>query len=268
MLSFFIMKKCYIIREESGGMKMEIKIFEDASSLDSYVADELCACVGMEEHPVLGFATGNTPCGAYDQCIEKYKRKEVDFSKVTAFSLDEYVGMHHQNERSFFYFMKTHLYDHINIAKENIYALNGAAMDMDSECHRYEELINKNPIDIQLLGIGMDGHIAYNEPNTPFTSITHVMELHHESIESSLNYGFNSLDEVPRQGVTMGIATIMKAKRLIMMAKGADKTELVDRMVNGIVCESFPSSIIQTHPNVVVVLDKEAASSLRLNTIK
>ena len=135
--------------------------------------------------------------------------------------------------------------------------------DMDEECQRYETLIEQNPIDIQILGIGMDGHIAYNEPGSPLDGACHVVDLHQESIESSLDYGFDHIEDVPTQGVTQGIGTIMKAKQLIMMAKGEKKADLVKRMIYGEVTSDFPSSIIQRHPNVIACLDQEAASKLK-----
>ena len=135
--------------------------------------------------------------------------------------------------------------------------------DMDEECQRYETLIEQNPIDIQILGIGMDGHIAYNEPGSPLDGACHVVNLHQESIESSLDYGFDHIEDVPTQGVTQGIGTIMKAKQLIMMAKGEKKADLVKRMIYGEVTSDFPSSIIQRHPNVIVCLDRSAASQLK-----
>ena len=159
--------------------------------------------------------------------------------------------------------MKNELFSHIDILPENINALDGSKEDMIQECQRYESLIDANPIDIQILGIGMDGHIAYNEPGSPLDGACHVVDLYQESIESSLDYGFAHIEEVPTQGVTQGIGTIMKAKQLIMMAKGEKKADLVKRMIYGEVTPDFPSSIIQRHPNVIVCLDRSAASQLK-----
>lgn len=241
---------------------MKIYVFKTEQELDAYVGEYLVSFVQTHPQPVIGFATGDTPLGTYEYLIHSYQKGETDFSKVTAFNLDEYVGIERTHPRSFATAMKEKLFDHINLQAENIHAIDGLAKDMNQECERYEALIDKHPIDIQLLGIGMDGHIAYNEPGSPFDGGCHVVDLHVESIQSSLNYGFNHIEEVPTQGVTQGIHTIMKANQLIMMAKGAKKAALVKRMLKEAVSEAFPSSIIQRHENVIVVLDEAAAGCL------
>ena len=242
---------------------MIIKVFEEESQLDAFVGDYIIDFISKNEKPVIGFATGSTPLGVYNYFIEEYKKGNADFSKVTAFNLDEYVGVEKSHPLSFATAMKEALFSHINIQSENIHALNGAADHMDEECARYEKLIEDHPIDIQILGIGMDGHIAYNEPGSPLDGTCHVVDLFNESIESSLDYGFDDVNDVPRQGVTQGVGTIMKAKTLIMMAKGEKKAKLVERMLYGEVSSSFPSSVIQNHDNVIVVLDKAAAKYVK-----
>lgn len=242
---------------------MEILVFENEKLLDEYVGKHIVDFINNHDKPVIGFATGSTPLGTYDYFIDQYNKGNVDFSKVIAFNLDEYVGVEKMHPRSFASAMREYLFSKINIKEENIHALNGAAKDMNEECLRYEKEIEDNPIDIQILGIGMDGHIAYNEPGSPFDGGCHVVDLHEESIVSSLDYGFDNIKDVPTQGVTQGIHTIMKAKQLIMMAKGEKKAKLVERMLQGEVSEDFPSSIIQHHDNVIVVLDKEAAKYVK-----
>ena len=242
---------------------MIIKIFEKESELDAYVGSYIVDYINTHDHPVIGFATGSTPLGVYNYFIEEYRNGNADFSKVKAFNLDEYVGVEKSHPLSFATAMKSALFSHINIKQENINALNGASDNMDEECDRYEKLIDENPIDIQILGIGMDGHIAYNEPGSPLDGPCHVVDLFHESIESSLDYGFDDVNDVPRQGVTQGVGTIMKARTLIMMAKGEKKAKLVERMLYGEVSSDFPSSVIQNHDHVIVVLDKEAAKYVK-----
>ena len=239
---------------------MKIYVFQTEKELDEYVGNHLIDFIHQNKQPVLGFATGSTPLGTYDYLIQKYNEGIVDFSNVYAFNLDEYVGIKQTHPRSFAKFMKDYLFDHINIPSFHIDALCGDKEDMIQECLRYEKAISERPIDIQLLGIGMDGHIGYNEPGSPFDGECHVVDLHQESIQSSLDYGFDHIEDVPRQGVTQGIGTIMKAKQLIMMAKGEKKAKLVERMLHGDVSEEFPSTIIQRHPDVIVVLDNAAAS--------
>lgn len=242
---------------------MNIYVFEHQKEADEFVAKCIIEEVNRKKHAVIGFATGSTPQGTYQELIHAYRSGIVDFKNTIAFNLDEYAGMERSHPCSFANAMYSSLFQHINIPASQIYSLNGAAEDLDQECAAYEELIKRHPIDIQLLGIGMDGHIAYNEPGTSFDSTTHVMSLHPESIESSLDYGFTKIEEVPLQGMTQGIKTIMQAKQLIMMAIGSKKAALVKRMLSGKVEEAFPSSIIQQHPNVIVVLDKEAAAQLK-----
>lgn len=242
---------------------MKILVFEKEEHLDAYVGEYICHFIRNHFQPVIGFATGSTPLGVYRYFIDNYQAQKVSFRQVKAFNLDEYVGLTPSHSRSFASAMKNELFSHIDILPENINALDGSKEDMIQECQRYESLIDANPIDIQILGIGMDGHIAYNEPGSPLDGACHVVDLHQESIESSLDYGFDHIEDVPTQGVTQGIGTIMKAKQLIMMAKGEKKADLVKRMIYGEVTPDFPSSIIQRHPNVIVCLDRNAASQLK-----
>lgn len=242
---------------------MKILVFKKEEHLDAYVGEYICHFIRNHSQPVIGFATGSTPLGVYRYFIDNYQAQKVSFRQVKAFNLDEYVGLTPSHPRSFASAMKNELFSHIDILPENINALDGSKEDMIQECQRYESLIDANPIDIQILGIGMDGHIAYNEPGSPLDGACHVVDLHQESIESSLDYGFDHIEEVPTQGVTQGIGTIMKAKQLIMMAKGEKKADLVKRMIYGEVTPDFPSSIIQRHPNVIVCLDRSAASQLK-----
>lgn len=245
---------------------MQILVFDTEDQVDAYAAQRIIDVVNSKEQPVIGFATGSTPQGTYAVLIKACEEKKVSFAQTIAFNLDEYVGVDASHPCSFAHAMRTSLFDHIDIPKHQIYALHGDASDMEKECQAYEECIAKHPIDLQLLGIGMDGHIAYNEPGTPFTSRTHVVDLHPESIESSLDYGFTRIEDVPRRGVTQGIATILQADTLCMIAKGKKKAALVKRMLEGKISEDFPSSIIQQHDRVIVVLDKEAASLLQEGT--
>lgn len=242
---------------------MKILVFEKEEHLDAYVGEYICHFIRNHSQPVIGFATGSTPLGVYRYFIDNYQAQKVSFRQVKAFNLDEYVGLTPSHPRSFASAMKNELFSYIDILPENINALDGSKEDMIQECQRYESLIDGNPIDIQILGIGMDGHIAYNEPGSPLDGACHVVDLHQESIESSLDYGFDHIEDVPTQGVTQGIGTIMKAKQLIMMAKGEKKADLVKRMIYGEVTSDFPSSIIQRHPNVIVCLDRSAASQLK-----
>ena len=242
---------------------MEIKIFETEQQLDAFIGKYMVDYIHQHPSCTLGFATGSTPLGCYDYLKEAYKKGDVDFSQVHAFNLDEYVGIPKTHPRSFSKFMDDYLFNHINIPKDQIDSLDGNSANLEEECLRYENAIDKRPIDLQLLGIGMDGHIAYNEPGSPLDGMCHVVDLFEESISSSLDYGFDEINEVPRQGISQGIGTIMKAKQLVMMAKGEKKAKLVERMLYGEVSSDFPSSIIQKHGNVLVLLDKQAAKYIK-----
>ncbi|MBS5987895.1 Glucosamine-6-phosphate deaminase 1 [Clostridium paraputrificum] len=244
-------------------MSMKVYVFNTEREVDEFVGQHVSKFIQNKKDAVLGFATGSTPLGTYDYLISEYNKGNIDFSEVVAFNLDEYVGVENDHPRSFAKFMRDYLFNKINIKQENIHALNGKAEDMEEECNRYEREIDQNPIDIQLLGIGMDGHIAYNEPGSPFDGGCHVVNLHQQSILSSLDYGFDCIEDVPTQGVTQGINTIMKAKQLIMIAKGEKKAKLVEYMLKGEITEEFPSTIIRRHEKVIVVLDEAAAKYLK-----
>lgn len=238
---------------------MEIVILDSPKEVDEFVASQIVDLVKTKERPVVGFATGSTPVGAYNLMIEQYHLGKVDFSNLIAFNLDEYVGVKLDHPRSFATFMRTRLFDQINVKKENIYALDGSKQDLTQVCNEYEKLIENNQIDIQILGVGMNGHIGYNEPGSDLDGKTHVVDLQEKSITSSLNYGFTKIEEVPTKGITMGIGTIMKAKKLLMIAKGKDKKDIVKAMLEEPISSKIPSTIIRQHDNVIVILDKEAA---------
>ncbi|MGT2750958.1 glucosamine-6-phosphate deaminase [Streptococcus orisasini] len=203
----------------------------------------------------LGLATGSTPLTFYKEIVNS----QLDLSELTSINLDEYVGLSADNSQSYAYFMQQHLF----AAKpfKNSFLPNGMAADLQAETQRYEELIAKHPIDFQILGIGRNGHIGFNEPGTAFDSTTHVVDLSPSTIEANSRF-FDKPEDVPTQAISMGIASIMKSKTIVLMAYGEEKADAVNRMVNGSVTEELPASILQKHPNVVVVVDEAAASKL------
>lgn len=210
------------------------------------------------ERPVLGLATGSTPIGLYERLIEEYRNNRVSFKNVVTFNLDEYVGLTKDNPASYYFFMMEKLFDHIDIPPENIHIPNGVADDLHQECVRYEEMIREaGQIDLQILGIGLNGHIGFNEPGTKFTSRTHVVKLT-ESTRKANSRFFNSIDEVPTEAITMGIETIMESKEIILLVSGENKAETVARLLNGEVSEDFPASILHKHKNVTVIADEAA----------
>lgn len=199
-----------------------------------------------------GLATGSTPETMYSYMIES----DMDFSDKVSVNLDEYVGLDGNNEQSYRYFMDQHLFNHKPF--EKTYVPNGKAQDLDAECQRYDDIIAANPIDIQVLGIGQNGHIGFNEPGTSFEATTHVVELTESTVNANKRY-FDKVEDVPTRALTMGIQSIMKSKKIILMAFGEAKAEAIKGMIDGKVTEDLPASVLQKHDDVVVIIDKDAA---------
>jgi glucosamine-6-phosphate deaminase len=211
---------------------------------------------------VLGLATGSTPIGTYQQLIDWYKKGDLDFENVTSINLDEYAGLAPDHDQSYRYFMQKNFFDHINIRPENTYVPNGMAADLEAECRRYNSVIEKyGPIDIQLLGMGHNGHIGFNEPEQAFELETHVVDLTENTIDANARF-FQSRDEVPRQALTMGIKSIMQARHILVVVSGEDKAQIVKTAFTGPVTPLVPASILQMHPNVSLVGDEAALSLL------
>ena len=209
---------------------------------------------------VLGLATGGTPVGTYKNLVEWYKSGDLDFSEVSTVNLDEYRGLPREHRESYWSFMHRNLFDHVNIPQDRINLPDGTNMDADAECKRYDAVIaSMGGVDLQLLGIGHDGHIGFNEPSDAFDMGTHCVDLTEETIEANKRF-FASKDEVPRQAYTMGIKTIMQARKVLLVANGAGKAEIIKRAFFGPVTPEVPASILQMHPDCTIVLDAEAAS--------
>lgn len=212
---------------------------------------------------VLGLATGSSPLGVYAELIEMYRQKLVSFFKSTTFNLDEYVGLPTSHSQSYRSFMNHYLFDHIDVDVKNTYMPNGNAIDLQQECRSYEKLLEDcGPVDLQLLGIGSNGHIGFNEPDISLTSRTHVVDLLEETRQANARF-FNSIDEVPKQAITMGIGNIMKAKQIVLLVRGEEKAEAIYRAVEGPITTECPASLLQSHPNVVVLVDEGAGKWLK-----
>lgn len=223
-------------------------------------ADIIAAQVLLKPDCVLGLATGSTPIGLYKSLIERYARGVLDFSAVHTVNLDEYRGLSADNDQSYNYFMRHNLFDHINIKPENTHLPNGLEADADKECARYDAVIAaQGGVDIQLLGIGHNGHIGFNEPADQFPTGTHLVDLQQSTIEANKRF-FASIDDVPRQAYTMGIRTIMSAKCILLVASGKDKAEIVRKSFFGPVTPQVPASVLQLHPNVILAGDADALS--------
>ena len=241
---------------------MKVYIGKNYDEMSRIAANVLSAQVMMKPDCVLGLATGSTPIGTYKVLIERCAAGDLDFSRVKSINLDEYVGLSGEHDQSYRYFMNNNLFNHINIDKANTNVPNGLAEDVDAECERYNNVINTlGPIDIQVLGMGHNGHIGFNEPDDHFPLETHKVDLAQSTIDANARF-FASADEVPRQALTMGIKTIMQAKKVLVVVSGKDKAEIVKKAFTGPVTPQVPASILQMHSDVILVADEAAASLL------
>ena len=242
---------------------MKIIRTKDYEEMSRKAANLISAQILLKPDCVLGLATGSTPIGIYDQLVEWNKKGDLDFSTVKTVNLDEYKGLTRDNEQSYYYFMHHHLFDRVNIDEENTHVPNGQVENGDEECLRYEASIESmGGVDLQLLGLGRNGHIGFNEPAADFPKITHCVDLTESTIEANKRF-FASADEVPRQAYTMGIGTIMKADKILVVANGEDKADAVAAMVQGKINPEVPASILQLHNNVILVADEAALSKLK-----
>ena len=241
---------------------MKVYIGKNYDEMSRIAANVLSAQVTMKPDCVLGLATGSTPIGTYKVLIERCAKGDLDFSQVKSINLDEYVGLSGEHDQSYRYFMNNNLFNHINIDKANTNVPNGLAEDVDAECERYNNIINTlGPIDIQVLGMGHNGHIGFNEPDDHFPLETHKVDLAQSTIDANARF-FAPADEVPRQALTMGIKTIMQAKKVLVVVSGKDKAEIVKKAFTGPVTPQVPASILQMHSDVILVADEAAASLL------
>lgn len=212
---------------------------------------------------VLGLATGSSPVGIYKELVGLYNNGDIDFSKVVSFNLDEYCGLTNDHDQSYYYYQNENLFSKVNILPENTHLPSGITDNIDEECKNYEKMIcESGGVDIQLLGIGHTGHIGFNEPSDCFAQITHCVELAPVTIEANARF-FNSIDDVPKKAVTMGIGTIMKAKKLLMVVSGKDKAEILYKSVTSSVTPQIPATILQFHKDVTIVADSEALSIIK-----
>lgn len=241
---------------------MRIIVTKDYKDMSRKAANIISAQIITKPDCVLGLATGSSPIGTYDQLVEWYEKGDLDFSKVSSVNLDEYRGLDHNHDQSYYYFMHEHLFDRVNIDPANTNVPDGTEPDAEKECKRYEELIaSYGGVDLQLLGLGHNGHIGFNEPAPAFDKVTHCVDLTESTIEANKRF-FASADDVPRQAYTMGIGTIMKAKKILVVVSGADKADIVAKAFFGDVTPDVPASILQFHPDVTVVVDEAAAAKL------
>lgn len=242
---------------------MKIILAKDYKDMSRKAANILSAQVIMKPNCVLGLATGGTPVGTYEQLIEWYKKGDIDFNDVTTINLDEYRGILKDNPQSYWYFMHKNFFDSVNIKKENIHLPDGANLDANEACSQYDAIIHSvGGVDLQLLGIGGDGHIGFNEPNAAFELSTHCVDLTESTIEANKRF-FEKKEDVPRKAYTMGIKSIMQARKVLMVANGKNKADIIKTAFFGPVTPQVPASILQMHPDFTLVLDEEAAAKIK-----
>ena len=241
---------------------MKIYMTEDYQTMSRKAANILSAQIILKPNSVLGLATGSTPVGMYKQLVTWYEKGDLDFAEIKTVNLDEYVGLEPTHEQSYRYFMEEHLFSRVNINPANTNVPDGLAADPQAECKWYNQVIRQmGGIDIQVLGMGRNGHIGFNEPGDAFELETHVVDLTESTIEANARF-FASRDDVPRQAMSMGIKSIMMAKKILLMVSGEDKADAVKRAFVGPVTPQVPASILQLHPYVTLVGDKAALSKL------
>ncbi len=239
---------------------MILHIFNNAEEIGKAVANLIVEQVNEKPDSVLGFATGASPVPTYKSLIKAYNKGKVSFKDITTFNLVEYCDLPKEDKNSYYTFMHENLFNHIDVKEENVNFLNGNAEDTDAECMRYDDLLTENKIDIQLLGVGRNGHIGFNEPSNKFTKGSFKVRLSQSTIDANSVY----FDEnpMPNYALTMGTVSIMKSKQIILIATGRSKSDAIYGLVNGDISPSCPASVLQLHPNVHIFLDKAAAARL------
>ena len=241
---------------------MRIIVAKDYENLSKQAAIILAGQIIHKPHSVLGLATGSTPVGTYRQLVEFYNQGLLDFSQVKTFNLDEYYSVAPQDEFSYHWFMQENLFRHVNVIAANLNVPNGLAQDVAAECSRYEALMEQaGGIDLQLLGIGRNGHIGFNEPGSDFAGTTHLVDLDEDTIAANARF-FASPDQVPRQAISMGIKSIMRVRKILLLANGSGKARIIRDMAFGSITPKVPASVLQLHPDVTVIVDEEAGSLL------
>ena len=241
---------------------MNILTFDSDEKLNEAAANIIVGQIQTIPRAVLGLATGGTPVGIYEQIVRDYRRGMVSFRSVTTFNLDEYVNLPIDHPESYHSYMNAHLFSHIDLPEAQRHIPNGNAANLTEECRRYDEAIElAGQIDLQLLGLGHNGHIGFNEPAHALIKGTHIVELAEKAREANARF-FDSIDDVPKQALTMGVGTILKAKKILLVVKGADKADIIREALQGPITTDVPASLLQTHPNLIVLLDSAAGGKL------
>ncbi|MDF2726121.1 MAG: glucosamine-6-phosphate isomerase [Paenibacillus sp.] len=242
---------------------MNILTFDSTDKLNEAGAGIITGLVQTNPRAVLGLATGGTPVGIYEEIVKSHRQGMVSFRSATSFNLDEYVALPTDHPESYHAYMNHHLFAHVDFSKERTHIPDGNASDLEQECARYNHLLEAaKQIDLQLLGLGHNGHIGFNEPDHALVSGTHIVKLKDATRQANARF-FDSIDEVPTHALTMGVGTILKAKMILLVVRGADKAEIVRQALQGPITTECPASLLQTHPHVVVLLDRESGRLLQ-----
>ena len=240
---------------------MKVIITENYDEMSKKAAEIIIELVKNNPNAILGLATGSSPIGMYKAMIEDCANGGASYKNVSTVNLDEYVGLTADHDQSYAYFMRTNLFDHIDIDQKNTNLPCGSAKDAQAECDRYNALLETMKQDVQVLGLGSNGHIGFNEPGTPFDSVTHLVDLTENTIKDNSRL-FNSIDEVPRQAFTMGLSNIMNAKKILILANGAGKAYAIGELVNGEIREDVPATILRNHPDCILICDEAAGQNI------
>ena len=239
---------------------MQLYVVDNYQQMSEKAAGVVANQVASKNDSVLGLATGSTPEGMYQELINLHRQGTVDFSRVTTFNLDEYIGLSPDHPQSYNHYMHSKLFNHININPEHINIPSGVADDIEAACNEYEQKISAvGGIDLQLLGIGVNGHIGFNEPAESLPTFTHRVNLSAATIEANSRF-FDSQAEVPRQAITMGLGSIMHARRILLLASGRNKAEAIRNTINGKIATQVPASLLQLHRELILIVDQEAAA--------
>jgi glucosamine-6-phosphate deaminase len=240
---------------------MKISVFSTKQELDSFAAGKITAMVANKPNAVLGLATGSTPVGIYEKIVENHRRDRISFRNVISFNLDEYVGLPPLHEQSYACYMRKHLFAHIDISAKQSHLPDGMAQEPQHECTRYDRMLAEHPVDLQLLGLGHNGHIGFNEPGGSLFGGTHIVELKAETRQANARF-FDSLEQVPRFAITMGVGSILKARSIILAVSGADKADILREALIGPITTACPASLLQTHADVTILADQEAGRKI------
>jgi glucosamine-6-phosphate deaminase len=243
---------------------MNILKVTNYEEMSKTAADYIINKARQNPNITLGLATGGSPVGTYKNLIQDHIQNGTSYNNVTTFNLDEYIGLSGENPNSYRYFMNSILFDHLDIQKKNTHIPSGVAKDVQEECLNYESMLKHHGgIDLQILGIGSNGHIGFNEPGTPFSSKTQIVDLAPSTREANARF-FSNINEVPTQAITMGISTIMQSREILLLVSGESKSEAVQQLLYGEIDEQFPASVLRLHPNVKIIVDEAALAGSRV----